>query len=671
MVDTHRAVSKPGIAPGNRARLQTHHSHRTGTETLVRGEHLRTTRNSPNPAPPYASTTLLRRRLGTSIAISVLVVGLLVCFAYVALNTLTAIHAYNRGAQIWIRSLDAAVDDLKRYATSANELELRKFRRDISVPLGDKHARLELQQVTPDYARVAAAMRRGGNSAQDIPEMISLFRGWQKAKIVSSAVAVWAAADHELDEIVGQARRLHAAIDAVPASPPANMGHAQVAAAQQPAGTQHIIADSLVRIDRSLVRISALHQQFSAILSRASLTTKNTIELAMVAFGLLLIAVNVAVAFWVLRAHEKVVRALYISEERLDLAVEASADGVWDWHGPDSPVYFSPRALHLLAHAGDAAPSLDALVDSIHPDDQISASQAFASIRDGCKLVDIEFRMRANEAGFRWLRMRGRELRASQHAHRRMAGLISDISDRKHEEQRQRATQAKERRQNDDTHIRMLESIQGKIGRELHDDLGQRLTGIAFLMKAMQQRLVESQSPEIDQARWIVRLTNDAIDRIRFLSRQLNLMEIDSLSIDTAMEAMVGDVRKIYGTQVSLCVTGSGKCLPPADAGQLFRIAQEAIANALKHGAASRIDVRLQLSRSRTRLAIRDNGCGFVPRAVDRNVSLGMRSMLMRAARLSGDLRIRSNANGTMVLVRARPNAKSKELGRQAWTNAG
>ena len=313
MIDTSWAQTQPDVCLDENRSFEAAYSPRRRAACLAHAGLARATRELPDSVRPYASTSLFRRRLAASVAISIVSVVLLICFGYIALNTVSEIHAYNDGA-----------------------------------------------------------------------------------------------------------------------------------------------------------------------------------KLAIAAVGLLLIAINICIAFRVMRAHETVVRALYISEERLDLAIEASADGVWDWQGPNAPVYFSPRALHLLARVGDEVPCLEALVESIHPDDRHQARQAFACVGHGCQSVDIEFRLNDPHARFRWLRMRGRELLVSTHARRRIAGLITDISERKREEQRLRETEAEERRQTDDTHIRMLESIQGKIGRELHDDLGQRLTGIAFLMKAMQQRLIET-----------------------------------------------------------------------------------------------------------------------------------------------------------------------------------
>src|SRR5689334_14928290 len=92
-----------------------------------------------------------------------------------------------------------------------------------------------------------------------------------------------------------------------------------------------------------------------------------------------------------------------------------------------------------------------------------------------------------------------------------------------------------------------FERERDRIGRELHDGLGQQLTGVAFLAKALEKRLAGKHQEEAQEAAWIVRLLNSAVDHVRFLSRNLSPVELDGDSLASALEKLAADVRAIYG----------------------------------------------------------------------------------------------------------------------------
>ena len=127
-------------------------------------------------------------------------------------------------------------------------------------------------------------------------------------------------------------------------------------------------------------------------------------------------------------------RDLQESEARFRNAMDATQDGLWDWDIPSGRVYFSPAYLGMLGYSSDELPSvLNTWTDLIHPEDREYAQTAnHACIRNETHAVDIEFRMRAKDGSWRWIRGRGHAvLRDANGQALQMIGTHVDITDRK------------------------------------------------------------------------------------------------------------------------------------------------------------------------------------------------------------------------------------------------
>lgn len=198
----------------------------------------------------------------------------------------------------------------------------------------------------------------------------------------------------------------------------------------------------------------------------------------------------------------------------------------------------------------------------------------------------------------------------------------------------------------------IAEQEQRRIGRDLHDGLGQRLTGISFLAKVLVTKLEGDDPKHVASAQWIVTLLNQAIDDVRQVSRDLNPIGFEHHDLGMALRRLVTDVNESCGVSCELIDRCSSLRYSGAAAAQIFRIVQEAINNALRHGRANIISVFLERRNARLRISILDDGIGF-------NVGLlrtgsGLVNMRTRTAALSGSLRCRSKPNtdrGTILIV--------------------
>jgi PAS domain S-box-containing protein len=193
---------------------------------------------------------------------------------------------------------------------------------------------------------------------------------------------------------------------------------------------------------------------------------------------------------------------------------------------------------------------------------------------------------------------------------------------------------------------------QRRIGQDLHDGLGQLLTGIAFMSKVQEQRLVGSGAPEAADASKILRLVNEAIHKARELSRGLMPGLANPNGLMSSLEQMAHEIQEVFGVS---CRFHSDEPLPIRDAtvaSHLYHIAQEAVSNAIKHGKAEHIEIHLH-SRSGSGgvLMVRDTGCGIAPGPRE-HAGMGLDIMKHRATMIGGALVIATNGHGTTVTCR-------------------
>jgi signal transduction histidine kinase len=189
---------------------------------------------------------------------------------------------------------------------------------------------------------------------------------------------------------------------------------------------------------------------------------------------------------------------------------------------------------------------------------------------------------------------------------------------------------------------------QRRIGADLHDGLGQHLTGTACIAATLCDKLKSGHSPHADQAASIAALINAAIDMTRGLARGLCPVQIEKGGLGSALEDLSYQVQRLHSIRCSFSRTCASPDLEPHVALHLYRIAQEAINNVLRHSSANEILVTLSSAGGRAILAIEDNGCGFDPATRLNDHRLGLRLMDYRAAMVGGTLKVGRRKNGGM-----------------------
>ncbi|HSY30304.1 MAG TPA: PAS domain-containing protein, partial [Burkholderiaceae bacterium] len=354
----------------------------------------------------------------TKVVLLFIIIFLLLAIIGVArLHLLSSVRAFVGAESLYSKSQKDAVFHLEQYASSADEHDFQEYQRAISVPLGDRSARLALDQIAIDYAAAREGFLKGGNNDEDIEDMIYAYRIFRHANFSIDPIAAWGATDQQLIVLNAEANTLHALLQTK---------------SVDNAALQLQLQLSRARIGHINAQLAELENSLSASLGRATRDAQHLLLMMSLAIAVLLLFIGVLVARFILTKSHKLEDALRISEERWHLAMIGSNDGLWDWDIVRRQVYYSPRMCELLgatsAELGDDAMHFETFV---HPEDLAPTRSILRAHLRGHVAYDAEFRIITTGGELRWVRSRGQSLRNADGKALRMTGSITDITERK------------------------------------------------------------------------------------------------------------------------------------------------------------------------------------------------------------------------------------------------
>jgi signal transduction histidine kinase len=191
--------------------------------------------------------------------------------------------------------------------------------------------------------------------------------------------------------------------------------------------------------------------------------------------------------------------------------------------------------------------------------------------------------------------------------------------------------------------------VQTRIGQDIHDGLGQHLTGITFLSRALEKNLAAKKMPEAAEAAEISKLVIEALSQTRNLARGLFPVEVESTRLCQSLRELANTAEQLFHIACSV-ECDSNLIVDNKNAStHLFRLTQEAINNAVKHGKAHRVGILLGTAGDKAVLRITDDGVGFPPEG-SRRTGLGLRIMTYRAQKVGGTLDIQPGQHGGTVV---------------------
>jgi PAS domain S-box-containing protein len=203
-----------------------------------------------------------------------------------------------------------------------------------------------------------------------------------------------------------------------------------------------------------------------------------------------------------------------------------------------------------------------------------------------------------------------------------------------------------ERRQLESQIVEIANQERRRLGADLHDGLGQELTGISLMLRSLAKRVAAAaleSAPELDE---IITLVNHAIQSARKMALGISPVTLERGGLLPALQTLIGWSRDSYGIDVQLHLSiRSPLLVGEAGAAHLYLIVQEAINNAAKHGRAQSIAVALRVNRVLMSLSITDDGVGIAENSA-RGAGMGLKLMEYRAAVIGGTMAIKRLRDG-------------------------
>lgn len=197
--------------------------------------------------------------------------------------------------------------------------------------------------------------------------------------------------------------------------------------------------------------------------------------------------------------------------------------------------------------------------------------------------------------------------------------------------------------------LRTSEREQQRIGRDLHDSLGPHLAAIGYAATFLTNELRKREQPETEKAEQIRQMVSEAVSLTRDLARGLFPVQMDGSGLAVALQDLARTTSRLTGTSVSFYETGDAVIADPEGAMHLYRIVQEAVNNATRHGGAQNVTIVMSKNESFLTLAIADDGKGMTTTQSSTG-GVGFHSMKYRARDLGGTIEIKSDpSEGTIV----------------------
>jgi signal transduction histidine kinase len=233
----------------------------------------------------------------------------------------------------------------------------------------------------------------------------------------------------------------------------------------------------------------------------------------------------------------------------------------------------------------------------------------------------------------------------------KLATLVRELDRRVEERTAELKHEIAERQRLDREIVQIADRERRRLGHDLHDRLGQHLIGTVLAAQVIKEKLEKRSAPEAADVGNLARHLDEGVDLTRKLARGFYSPELDAEGLPEALRHLADSVTERFQVQCVFQGNHSMQIQDSTTANQLYRIAQEAVTNAVKHAAANNIEIRLAMDSHEVCLAILDDGIGFPEKQESKGI--GLRLMRHGADLIGGKFDIRrSGKNGTIATCR-------------------
>ncbi len=582
------------------------------------------------------------------------VVALLAGLTVASVDLLSAVRAYVGGESLWSKGQKDAVYHLGRYIGTHDQVDYLRFQNALSVPLGDRRARMALENDPPDLSLARQGFLEGGNHPDDVDGMIQLFLRFRRVSFMADAITIWTEADAELAQLGVLAGQVHQRIATGDTGSP----ELQTLVGRLPALNE---------------RLTELEERFSATLGQASRTARWLVLVLTLVLAAGLSAGGLFLTAYMLRQQAQVEHALRESNERWALAAEAAGMGLFEWdiHSGHASVDARAAALYGLPGAASGVDAGALIRAVVHPDD---AARFRAAMNQTIALpapATVRYRLLLPGGVLRHIEAVATVTRNDDGVGGRMVGILRDVSDEVHAAELQLETEAAERT------YRAKGEFLSRVSHELRTPLNAVL-GFAELL---QTDAVDVPTPVqkkrlqhvLDAGRHLLSLINDILD-FGSLDESAGPLPVVPVALAPALQNSLRLVETLARTQqVALEVVPPDRTLwALADARRLEQVFTNLLSNAIKYNrVGGEVAVLCECVDDEVRVTVRDTGPGLRADQLERlfqpfnrlgaefskvqGSGLGLVITQQLLKRMGGSLVVNSEVGvGTRMLVRLR-----------------
>jgi PAS domain S-box-containing protein len=366
---------------------------------------------------------------------------------------------------------------------------------------------------------------------------------------------------------------------------------------------------------------------------------------------------NVRVALTIALYQIDLERTLREKDELLKAALSVTKVGIWRYTSNNDTMFFDASTSSILG-LGKTEQYVDAYkIDQIiHHEDLPFFSEEYVRAFKEKGQFELDIRIIRKNDEIRWVRTRGVSSEDPKSGEMFMTGSIVDINDRKILE---------------DKFINIYESNRQEMGQEIHDELGQQLTGLTLLTESLVASLEEKKMPEESKrARKIAERAYSALEDVRRIARNLYPVQITPQGFEDAVLSLAADAEALGGIPCKVENRAGPIYFSNAQATQIFYIIREAINNSIKHSHATQIKIRIFRQENSIMIIVSDNGVGIQEDTAKKG--LGLNIMEFRAGRSKGTLRVvNGESGGSEVIINVKESLKKKieeEYGQDSFT---
>lgn len=348
------------------------------------------------------------------------------------------------------------------------------------------------------------------------------------------------------------------------------------------------------------------------------------------------------------RAEEQIQK----SEDHLRMALNAAWMGTWEWDIQSGKVIWSENIESIFGLSkGEFDGTYDAYLNLLHLEDREVVEQAINKALKHGKEYEVEHRIFWPDKSIRWLGVKGKVYHDKAGNPFRMAGTVSDITERKQVEEMLK--KSRQQFQNLSVHLQSVtEQERTRIAREIHDELGQALSILQINLTWLENQLPKENKSWLEKIESMSKLIETTIQKVQSISRELRPSVLDNLGLIAAIEWQAKEFQKHTGIQCKINLMSEEIELNQDIMTALFRILQEALTNVARHSKAKLVKVNLAKNADNLILKIQDNGKGITEKQISDPKSMGFIGMKERVNFVGGEFKIQGTPNkGTTLRI--------------------